>query len=101
MLARHSAETPSTAKIGLDKRPEIWYNTPMQDDPPDDIVDCTYPYAYGYCLGYLSVLLDRSEQIMLDSKSIDKPNDLRKSIHHLHALIRNTHNKLNQLKVKN
>lgn len=67
----------------------------------DDLVNRTYPYAFGYCLGYVSVMLDKSEQIMLDSKSLTKPNDLRKSIHQLHALIRNTHNELNQIKVQN
>ena len=67
----------------------------------DELASRTYPYAYGYTLGYVSVMLDKSEQIMLDSKSLTKPNDLRKSIHQLHALIRNTHNELNQIKVQN
>ena len=65
----------------------------------DDLVYRTYPYAYGYCLGYVSLRVDESERIMLDSKKINKPNELRDNINKLHALIRNTHNELNRIKV--
>lgn len=66
----------------------------------DDSANRTYPYAYGYCLGYISLLVDKSEEIVHDSKTLTKPNDLRKSIHQLHALIRNAHNELNRIKVQ-
>lgn len=65
----------------------------------NDLESRTYPYAYGYCLGRLSMLVDESEKIMLDSKKITKPNDLRDNINKLHALVRNTHNEINQIKV--
>ena len=65
----------------------------------DELANRTYPYAYGYCLGYVSLLVDESERIMLDSKKINKPNELRDNINKLHALIRNTHNELNRIKV--
>ena len=65
----------------------------------DELANRTYPYAYGYCLGYVSLLVDESERIMLDSQTISKPAELRERINKLHALIRNTHNKLNRIKV--
>jgi len=65
----------------------------------DDLVNRTYPYAFGYTLGYVSVMLDKSEQIMLDSQTISKPAELRERIKKLHALILNTHNELNRIKV--
>lgn len=65
----------------------------------DELANRTYPYAYGYCLGYVSLLVDESERIMLDSQTISKPAELRERINKLHALIRNTHNELNRIKV--
>lgn len=66
----------------------------------NDLESRTYPYAYGYCLGRLSMLVDESEKIMLDSQTISKPQQLRDSIDKLHALVRNTHNELNRIKVQ-
>lgn len=101
MLANNSAATPSTAKIGLDKNRHLWYNTPMPNEPPDDLVCRTYPYAYGYTIGRISVLLDNAEQIALDSQTISKPAELRNNIDKIHSLIRSTHLTLTSIKVQN
>lgn len=101
MLATNSAATPSTAKIGLDTNTNFWYNTPMPNEPPDELVYRTYPYAFGFSLGYVSLLLDESEKIMLDSQTMSKPAELRERIKTIHSLIRATHLTLTSIKVQN
>jgi hypothetical protein len=71
----------------------------MPNEPPDTIETRTYPYAYGYCLGYVSVMLDKSEQIVFEAKNIDNPKELRLRVNRLHALIRNAHTELTRLNV--
>lgn len=71
----------------------------MPNEPPDDLVCHTYPYAFGYCLGRISRLVDESERIAIDSQTMSKPVELRERISNLHSLVLATHNELNSIKV--
>ena len=69
-------------------------------NPNDDLVHRTYPYAFGYCLGRISRLVDESEKIMLDSQTMSKPAELRERISKLHSLVLATHLELTSIKAK-